>query len=196
MLAHRKILRLANHPVQVGLLTGFACCPDPPFARSGELRTGRRKQRRLVFAEGYDDPMGAAAAPRFSAAAPVFAEIGYNFVAQAPPFTTFGAGAQKRATRFWLAYCTASSFHSPAAKFFFRLVSFVHGQPLRHLRSGEFSEQEERQALSIAAQFRELEEAAAKEQLQIVASFEEARTARETGRTVFGEMLGLIVKGE
>jgi len=39
------------------------------------------------------------------------------------------------------------------------------------------SEQEERQALSIAAQFRELEEYAAKEQLQIVASFEEARTA-------------------
>ena len=58
------------------------------------------------------------------------------------------------------------------------------------------SEQEERQALSIAAQFRELEEYAAKEQLQIVASFEEARTARETGRTVFGEMLGLIEKGE
>ncbi len=58
------------------------------------------------------------------------------------------------------------------------------------------SEQEERQALSIAAQFRELEEYAAKEQLHIVASFEEARTARETGRTVFGEMLGWIEQGK
>ena len=58
------------------------------------------------------------------------------------------------------------------------------------------SEQEERQILSIEAQLRELEEYAAKEQLQIVASFEEARTARETGRTVFGEMLGFIERGE
>ncbi len=58
------------------------------------------------------------------------------------------------------------------------------------------SEQEERQALSIAAQLRELEEYAAKEQLQIVASFEEARTARETGRTVFADMLRLIERGE
>ncbi len=58
------------------------------------------------------------------------------------------------------------------------------------------SEQEERQALSIAAQHRELQEHAAKEQLQIVASFEEARTARETGRPIFGEMLGWIERGE
>ena len=58
------------------------------------------------------------------------------------------------------------------------------------------SEAEDRQMLSIEAQLRELEEYAAKEQLQIVASFQEARTARETGRTVFGEMLGLIEKGE
>ncbi|MDD5026532.1 MAG: recombinase family protein [Candidatus Peribacteraceae bacterium] len=58
------------------------------------------------------------------------------------------------------------------------------------------SEQEERQILSIEAQLRELEEYAAKEQLQIVASLCEARTARETGRTVFGEMLGLIERGE
>ena len=58
------------------------------------------------------------------------------------------------------------------------------------------SEAEDRQMLSIEAQLRELEEYAAKEQLQIVASFQEARTARETGRTVFGEMLGLIERGE
>lgn len=58
------------------------------------------------------------------------------------------------------------------------------------------SESEDRQMLSIEAQLRELEEYAAKEQLQIVASFQEARTARETGRTVFGEMLGLIERGE
>ena len=58
------------------------------------------------------------------------------------------------------------------------------------------SEQEERQILSIESQLRELEEYAAKEQLQIVASLSEARSARETGRTVFGEMLGLIEEGE
>ena len=58
------------------------------------------------------------------------------------------------------------------------------------------SEQEESQILSIESQLRELEEYAAKEQLQIVASFQEARTARETGRIVFGEMLGFIERGE
>ena len=90
-------------------------------------------------------------------------------------------------------YCTASSFTCP------ELVEGIR-QPHNfssvwyHLsRDNRFviyvrksSEQEERQALSIAAQQRELEEYAAKEQLQIVASFEEARTARETGRTGVG----------
>jgi len=58
------------------------------------------------------------------------------------------------------------------------------------------TEQEERQTLSIEAQLRELREIAAKEQLEIVASLCEARTAREPGRTVFAEMLDMIEKGK
>src|SRR3990167_2949889 len=37
---------------------------------------------------------GVGAAPQFSAAAAMFAEIGYDFVAQGPPIATFGGGAQ------------------------------------------------------------------------------------------------------
>ncbi|MBI3618711.1 recombinase family protein [Candidatus Peregrinibacteria bacterium] len=58
------------------------------------------------------------------------------------------------------------------------------------------SESEERQALSIEAQIAELREFAAKERLEIVASFEEAKTAKEPGRTVFGEMLDTLARGE
>jgi len=58
------------------------------------------------------------------------------------------------------------------------------------------SESEERQALSIEAQIAELREFAAKERLEIVASFEEAKTAKEPGRTVFGEMLDTLIHGE
>src|SRR3989344_5570527 len=58
------------------------------------------------------------------------------------------------------------------------------------------SESEERQALSIEAQIAELREFAAKERLEIVASFEEAKTAKEPGRTVFGEMLDTLTRGE
>jgi len=55
---------------------------------------------------------------------------------------------------------------------------------------------EEKQVLSIEAQLAELKEFAAKEKLEIVASLCEAKTAKEPGRTVFGEMLGRIEKGE
>jgi len=58
------------------------------------------------------------------------------------------------------------------------------------------TEQEERQTLSIEAQLRELREIAAKEQLEIVASLCEARTAREPGRTAFAEMLEMIERGK
>jgi len=58
------------------------------------------------------------------------------------------------------------------------------------------SESEERQALSIEAQIAELREFSAKERLEIVASFEEAKTAKEPGRTVFGEMLDTLVRGD
>ncbi len=55
---------------------------------------------------------------------------------------------------------------------------------------------EERQVLSIEAQLAELKEFAAREKLEIVASLCEAKTAKEPGRTVFGEMLDRIEKGE
>ncbi len=58
------------------------------------------------------------------------------------------------------------------------------------------TDEEERQILSISAQLAELKEFAAKEKLEIVASLCEAKTAKEPGRTVFGEMLNRIEKGE
>jgi site-specific DNA recombinase len=57
------------------------------------------------------------------------------------------------------------------------------------------TDSEERQVLSIEAQLAELKEFAAKEKLEIVASLCEAKTAKEPGRTVFGEMLDRIEKG-
>ena len=45
------------------------------------------------------------------------------------------------------------------------------------------TEDEDRQVLSIEAQLVELREFAAKEKLEIVASFEEAKTAKEPGRS-------------
>ena len=58
------------------------------------------------------------------------------------------------------------------------------------------TESEERQTLSIEAQLRELREFAAREQLEIVASLCEAKTAKEPGRTRFGEMLAMIERGD
>ncbi|MFA7653732.1 MAG: recombinase family protein [Candidatus Magasanikbacteria bacterium] len=58
------------------------------------------------------------------------------------------------------------------------------------------TDEEERQVLSIEAQLAELREFAQKEKLEIVASLCEAKTAKEPGRTVFGEMLSRISAGE
>ena len=58
------------------------------------------------------------------------------------------------------------------------------------------TDSEERQVLSIESQISELKEFAAKEKLEIVASLSEAKTAKEPGRIVFGEMLDRIEKGE
>jgi len=58
------------------------------------------------------------------------------------------------------------------------------------------SEDEDRQILSIEAQLVELREFAAKEKLDIVASFQEAKTAKEPGRIKFGEMLSFLEKGK
>ena len=58
------------------------------------------------------------------------------------------------------------------------------------------TEDDDRQILSIEAQVFELKEFAAKEKLEIVASFQEAKTAKEPGRMKFAEMLSLIERGK
>jgi site-specific DNA recombinase len=58
------------------------------------------------------------------------------------------------------------------------------------------TEQDEKQALSLESQLRELRQFTAEEQLQIVASFQEAKTAKEPGRKTFREMLEFIEQGE
>ena len=58
------------------------------------------------------------------------------------------------------------------------------------------SESEDRQVLSIEAQLAELQEYSAKEKLEIVTSFCEAKTAKEPGRMKFAEMLSFIERGK
>ena len=58
------------------------------------------------------------------------------------------------------------------------------------------TEEDDRQVLSIEAQLVELQEYAAKEKLEIVASLCEAKTAKEPGRMKFAEMLALIEGGK
>jgi DNA invertase Pin-like site-specific DNA recombinase len=58
------------------------------------------------------------------------------------------------------------------------------------------TDEEDRQVLSIEAQLAELKEFAAKEKLEIAASYTETKTAKEPGRMKFGEMLASLEKGE
>jgi DNA invertase Pin-like site-specific DNA recombinase len=58
------------------------------------------------------------------------------------------------------------------------------------------TEEDDRQILSIESQITELKEFAAKEKLEFVASFQEAKTAKEPGRMKFAEMLSLIESGK
>ena len=58
------------------------------------------------------------------------------------------------------------------------------------------TEEDDRQVLSIQAQLAELSSYSAKEKFDIVASFYEAKTAKEPGRTVFAEMLSFIECGK
>ena len=57
-------------------------------------------------------------------------------------------------------------------------------------------DEEDRQMLSIESQLAELKESAAKEKLEIAASFTEAKTAKEPGRMKFGEMIERLEAGE
>ena len=68
------------------------------------------------------------------------------------------------------------------------LALWYHSSMKTVIYTRKSTEQDERQALSLEAQLRELRQFAAEEQLQIVASFEEAKTAKEpesnrSGRT-------------
>jgi len=58
------------------------------------------------------------------------------------------------------------------------------------------TEEDDRQVLSIEAQLVELQEYAAKEKLEIVASLCEAKTAKEPGRIKFAEMLAILEAGK
>ena len=58
------------------------------------------------------------------------------------------------------------------------------------------TEEDDRQVLSIEAQLVELQEYAAKEKLEIVASLCEAKTAKEPGRMKFAEMLAILESGK
>jgi site-specific DNA recombinase len=58
------------------------------------------------------------------------------------------------------------------------------------------TEDEDRRVLSIEAQLFELKEFAAKEKLEIVASFQETKTAKEPGRIKFAEMLSFLEQGK
>ncbi|HWO07627.1 MAG TPA: recombinase family protein [Candidatus Paceibacterota bacterium] len=58
------------------------------------------------------------------------------------------------------------------------------------------TEDEDRQVLSIQAQLAELSSYSAKEKFDFVASFQEAKTAKEPGRVVFAEMLSFIDAGK
>jgi len=50
------------------------------------FRKGLTSFRKRAVTNRHGNGRGAAAAPQFSAVAPMFAEIGYDFVAQAPPY--------------------------------------------------------------------------------------------------------------
>ena len=58
------------------------------------------------------------------------------------------------------------------------------------------TEEDDRQVLSIESQLEELRLYSAKEKFDIVASFYEAKTAKEPGRMKFAEMLSFIERGE
>ena len=86
-------------------------------------------------------------------------------------------------------HCTAFPFSTSGGLFWYPATMKV----IAYCRKS--TEQDDRQILSIDAQLRELQEYAAKEQLEIVASLREAKTAKEPGlnaseRTLFSPATG------
>ncbi len=77
------------------------------------------------------------------------------------------------------------------------MKSPLNGESRKYiLYARKSTECEERQQLSIPAQIDELRSFAQKENLTLVDVLTESKTAKETGRPVFNEMISRIVKGE
>ena len=77
----------------------------------------------------------------------MFAEIGYNFVAQAPPITTFGAGAQNAPPYFGFVLHRILFPFANGKTFLFCYDSLMGNRYVLYARKSW--ESEERQALSI-----------------------------------------------
>ena len=75
----------------------------------------------------------------------------------------------------------------------FVLVSYLKtiymSKPKYFLYARKSSEDDDRQVMSIEAQLFELRELARKENLEILAEFQESKSAKTPGREVFGEMM-------
>src|SRR3989344_266111 len=79
-------------------------------------------------------------------------------------------------------------------KFFHQFFNYKTMKYIIYARKS--TESEERQVRSIESQVSELQEFAAKEKLEIVASLCEAKTAKEPGRIKFAEMLSFLEQGK
>ena len=94
-------------------------------------------------------------------------------------------------------FCLAAPKENFSLFFIKYLLNYVIKPMLKYfLYARKSTDEDDRQILSIDAQLAELKEFAAKEKLEIAASFEEAKTAKEPGRMRFGEMLALIENGQ
>jgi site-specific DNA recombinase len=69
-------------------------------------------------------------------------------------------------------------------------------KPKYFLYARKSSEDDDRQVMSIEAQLFELREYARKENLEILAEFQESKSAKTPGREVFGDMMTRIERGE
>ena len=69
-------------------------------------------------------------------------------------------------------------------------------EPKYFLYARKSSEDDDRQVMSIEAQLFELREYARKENIEILAEFQESKSAKTPGREVFGEMMTRLERGE
>jgi len=69
-------------------------------------------------------------------------------------------------------------------------------KPKYFLYARKSTEDDDKQIMSIEAQLFELREFARKENLEILSEFQESKSAKTPGRTVFGELMTRIESGE